>query len=161
LIFPCSANRSNQIVHWLITFWSSSGDRLLSQYEPRNRRICSVDAISVLMILVFRTCLFPDQPFVQFGRSTKDIEPSISIDSWLPGVELARPYRWMFYLKLFHAGSSVAPDCVCCLFAPLLGRSFLATRAVNPPVEAELATKSVMVAIHAGHMEFLSPAILD
>src|ERR1700722_1524068 len=90
LIFPCSANRSNQIVHWLITFWSSSGDRLLSQYEPRNRSICSGDAISVFMILVFRTCSFPDQPFVQFGRSTKEIEPSISIDSWLPGVELAR-----------------------------------------------------------------------
>jgi hypothetical protein len=39
-----------------------------------------------------------------------------------------------------------------------LRRNFLATRVANPPVEAELAIKSVVtVVIHAGHMGFPLP----
>src|SRR6266446_1627403 len=36
LTFPCWVNRSNQPVHWLMTCWISSGERLLSQCVPRN-----------------------------------------------------------------------------------------------------------------------------
>jgi hypothetical protein len=36
----------------------------------------------------------------------------------------------------------------------LFRRNFFATRADSPPVEADPATNSVMVAIHAGHIAF-------
>jgi hypothetical protein len=39
-------------------------------------------------------------------------------------------------------------------FARSFERNFLATRADSPPVEADPATNSVMVAIHAGHIAF-------
>jgi hypothetical protein len=41
-------------------------------------------------------------------------------------------------------------------FASFFRQNFFATRAVSPPVEAEPATKSVIVAIHAGHILFRS-----
>jgi hypothetical protein len=40
------------------------------------------------------------------------------------------------------------------VLAALFRRNFCAVSAVSPPVEAEPATKKVMVAIHTGHMEF-------
>jgi hypothetical protein len=46
------------------------------------------------------------------------------------------------------------------VLASLFRRNFFAMTAVNPPVEAEPATKNVMVAIHAGHIgSFLSPGL--
>src|SRR5580693_7824675 len=45
----------------------------------------------------------------------------------------------------------ITDDRLCSLFR----RNFFATRADSPPVEADPATNSVMVAIHAGHITFL------
>src|ERR1700693_707691 len=65
LIFPCWVNRSNQTVHWLITFCNSSGDRLLSQCVPRNNSMYSDIVVCVFILFVFRTCSLLDQPLVR------------------------------------------------------------------------------------------------
>src|SRR6266581_5995949 len=36
LILPCAVNWSNHALHWLMTVWSSSGERPLYQSSPRN-----------------------------------------------------------------------------------------------------------------------------
>src|ERR1700686_3017658 len=52
MILPWSINRSYQAVHWLITFCSSSGERFLSHFVPRNNSMYS-DVVCVLILLVF------------------------------------------------------------------------------------------------------------
>src|SRR6202035_5395780 len=52
MILPWSINRSYQAVHWLITFCSSSGERFLSHFVPRNNSMYS-DVVCVLIPLVF------------------------------------------------------------------------------------------------------------
>jgi hypothetical protein len=57
----------------------------------------------------------------------------------------------LFCLNLCHDGL-VFCELPVIVFAPALRRNFLVASAVSPPVEAEPATKKVIVAIHAGHM---------
>src|SRR5580700_7775685 len=52
MILPWPINRSYQAVHWLITFCSSSGERFLSHFVPRNNSMYS-DVVCVLILLVF------------------------------------------------------------------------------------------------------------
>src|SRR6266436_5520665 len=64
LTFPCWVNRSNQVVHWPMIFWISSGERSLSQCVPRNNNRYSdvvVVLISALFMLVCVAVQFYDE----------------------------------------------------------------------------------------------------
>src|ERR1700735_2842510 len=55
LTFPCPPSRSNQALHWPITFCSSSGERLVSQCVPRNNSIYA-DVVDSIFILFAFSC---------------------------------------------------------------------------------------------------------
>src|SRR6266545_3925255 len=52
LPFPCWVNRSNQVVHWPMILWISSGERPLFQCVPRNSNRYS-DVVVCVLISVF------------------------------------------------------------------------------------------------------------
>src|SRR5271165_7685271 len=59
LTFPCRVRRSNQLFHWPMIFWISSGDRPLSHCAPRNNSrysdfVICVFILSFLVIVLFQ-----------------------------------------------------------------------------------------------------------
>src|SRR6266567_9408320 len=72
LHFPSCVNRSNQAYHWVTIFWTSSGERSLSQCVPRNRSMYSFCAC-VFIIAFPLLGRVAHRPVQRMGRRLQDI----------------------------------------------------------------------------------------